>query len=893
MIGKILAHYEITSQLGKGGMGEVYQAKDRKLGRDVAIKVLPEEFAKDADRVARFQREAKILASLNHPNIAAIFGLEESGGTNFLVLELVEGDTLADRIKAGPIPVEESLKLALQVAEALEAAHDKGIIHRDLKPANIKVAPDGKVKVLDFGLAKAFAVEQSELNLSNSPTLSDAATQQGIILGTAAYMSPEQAKGKTVDKRADVWAFGIVLFEMLTGRQLFSGETISETLAAVLMREPDFSKLPQNLHPKSIQALKRCLIKETRNRYGSINDARIDIQEALADPNGLLAQPMTPTLPRTRLRTMLPWFAAAVILTAIIAGLAAWILKPIEPRQVMRFQYELPEGQQFSTLVIPNLAISPDGKRLVYGTAKGLYLRSVDELAPKLISGTEGSASEPFFSPDGKWVGYYSVPDRKLKKIAVNGGAPVALSDVATLVGASWSEDDTIVYGQIPGDIMKISANGGTPEPVVKMKSKPLILPQILPDGKSILYTAAASTSQFSIVVQPIKSGEPIELFTGTSARYLPTGHIVYAVGNNLLAVPFDPSKLETAGGSVPVVEGIYRTSIPAISQYAISDSGTMVYVPGTDTVSSTVQRTLVWVDRKGKEQPLAAQPNDYRAPHISPDGTKLALAITAGNKSDIWIWDLLRETMTRLTFNESSNGPLWTLDGQRVVFMTGSDPGNLSVFWKATDGTGGDEKIGSALGRIVVMPESWSGDGKILVTGEWNGATGLDIGSLSMEGDHKWRPLLQDKYDEGLPIISHDGRWIAYASNESGKYEIYARPFPDLSKGKWQVSTSGGNSPLWSLDGREIFYRNGDSVMAVAVDGGQTFKCGKPEPLFRGTYTSSNAQDLRPWDVNPDGKRFLMMKDNTTTGKPAETPRKINIVVNWFEELKQRVPGK
>jgi serine/threonine protein kinase len=444
MIGKKLAHYEITNQLGKGGMGEVFRAKDQKLGRDVAIKVLPEEFAKDTDRVARFQREAKLLASLNHPNIAAIYGLEESGGKNFLVLELVEGDTLADRIKAGPIRVEESLKLALQIAEALEAAHEKGVIHRDLKPANIKVTPEGKVKVLDFGLAKAFAGEQIEVNLSNSPTLSEAATLQGVILGTAAYMSPEQAKGKAVDKRADIWAFGVVLFEMLTGRQVFTGETVSDTLASVLAREPKWQSLPSNLHPRIRLLLERCLKKEPRDRYGVINDARVDIQEVLADPSGVLVESAAAAKPPKRLRLGLAWIAA-VIISLIAGGVVVWKLKPTEPRQVIRLDYELPEGQQFGGLDMRSLAVSSDGKQIAYSTSKGLYLRSVNELTAKLIAGTEGATGQPFFSPDGKWIGYVS--ESKLTKISINGGSPVVLCDVQLVAGASWHEDNTIMYG--------------------------------------------------------------------------------------------------------------------------------------------------------------------------------------------------------------------------------------------------------------------------------------------------------------------------------------------------------------------------------------------------------------------------------------------------------------
>jgi serine/threonine protein kinase len=449
MIGKILAHYEITSQLGKGGMGEVYQAKDRKLGREVAIKALPEEFARDTDRVARFQREAKLLASLNHPNIAAIYGLEESGGTNFLVLELVEGETLADRIKTGLIPVEESLKLALQIAEALEAAHEKGVIHRDLKPANIKVTPEGKVKVLDFGLAKAFAGEQ-EVSLSNSPTLSDMATRQGIILGTAAYMSPEQARGKPVDKRTDIWAFGCVLYEMLTGKAAFQGEDVTEILAAVVKSGVNLDLLPANINPRVREVITRCLQKEQKKRYRDIGEAQYEIEQVLADPSGVFSQPSFLAKPRRRVRVGLSSVAAITILGIIVAGIAVWTLKPVpppEPHPVMRFSYELSKDQQFGNLQERAIAVSPDGRQFVYGTSAGLYLRSMNDLDAKFILGTAGDQQRPFFSPDGKWIGFYSFTEGELKKIATSGGAPVTLAEADPFGSFSWGVDDTIAYG--------------------------------------------------------------------------------------------------------------------------------------------------------------------------------------------------------------------------------------------------------------------------------------------------------------------------------------------------------------------------------------------------------------------------------------------------------------
>jgi serine/threonine protein kinase len=887
MIGKTLGHYQITNQLGKGGMGEVFQAKDQVLGRDVAIKVLPEEFARDVDRVARFQREAKLLASLNHPNIAAIHGLEESGGIQFLVLELVEGETLSDQIKKGPIPVEESLKLALQIAEALEAAHEKGVIHRDLKPANIKVTPDGKVKVLDFGLAKAFAGEQADLNLSNSPTLSDAATQQGVILGTAAYMSPEQARGKTVDKRADIWAFGCVLFEMLTGHAAFSGRDVTDILAAVIRSEPEWGNLPANLHGRLREVLERCLKKEAKDRYRDIYDVKVDIQRVLTDPSGVLVQPVMAAEPRRKLRTMLPWVAA--ILGVIIVGVGIWNLRKPEPRQVIRLDYELPEGQQFGGLLMGALAVSPDGKQLVYSTTKGLYLRSVDELAAKLISGTEGSTSCPFFSPDGKWIGYVSGADRKLKKIAINGGAPVVLCDVRQAVtGASWHEDNTIVYGELGVDIMRISANGGTPEALIKAKSGVLAFPQILPGGKSVLYTAAASQTQTTIMVQSLKSGEIKELSAGVGARYLPTGHIVYAVGNNLLGVPFDPDRLEASGGPVPIVEGVFRTFGP---QYAISDSGTLAYIPGTSG-AGTPGRTLVWVDRQGKEEPLTAPPKDYMYPKISPDGTRVALTIASPNM-DIWIWDLIRKTLTRLTFDEKAEiQSIWTPDGKRIVFASGNS-GTNDICWKAADGTGEVKKLGSVPDRTL-LPWSFSSDGKNLVMVEIVGG-GFDIGIMSMEGDHARKTLLQhEKFVQVQPKISPDGRWMAYTSTESGSEEVYVRPFPEVDKGRWQVSTSGGSSPLWSPNGRELFYLgNENSVMTTAVETAPTFSLGTPKILFRHTNVGPSTTSGTPWDISPDGKRFLMMKAPGSSASAAPGPRRINIVLNWFEELKQRVPVK
>jgi serine/threonine protein kinase len=890
-IGQTLGHYQIKSQLGKGGMGEVYQAKDQKLGRDVAIKTLPPEFARDPDRVARFNREAKLLASLNHTNIAAIYGLEESGGTNFIVLELAEGQTLAERIGAGPIPIEESLKLALQIAEALEAAHEKGVIHRDLKPANIKVTPEGKVKVLDFGLAKADAGEQVELNLSNSPTISDLATQKGVILGTAAYMSPEQAKGKAVDKRTDVWAFGCVLYEMLTGRAAFSGKDVTDILAAVIRSEPDFSKLPENLHPKIIEALERCLEKDVKNRYGSISDARVDIQKSLTDPSGVFVNPNAQAEGQMRWRLVLPWVAVATVLTAILAGLAGWQLKRLEPRQVGRFSdYELPESL---TLQGTNpIAVSPDGEKFVYSTSKGLYSRSMDELVAKPIAGTEKDARQPIFSPDGKWIAYCSPGDRKLKKIAINGGTSVPLCDYSNPPSASWGAEDTIVYGEFLKGIMRVSADGGTPESIIRTPIGIPERPQILPDGISVLYATSfgVSSSERKVMIHSLKSGDAKELFPGINARYIPTGHIVYqnADNNTLFAVPFDLEKQAVTGGHVAIVEGV------GVRQYAISESGTLVYMPGTSLVDSSFRRTLMWVDREGNEEALPAPPAYYQTPKISPDGKQVALAIFTDGTLQIHVLDLPSGAMNRLTFDKASSYmPIWTPDGERIIFTSNRD-GIYSIYWKAANGTGDVQKLGSAPDRYL-KPYSCSLDGKTLAIEESNFSfTNYDIGAISMEGDHSRWSLLHEEYIEGQPNISPDGKYVAYVSMESGRLGIYVRPFPEVSNGKWQLPADVGAFPLWSPDGRELFSLKYGAVMAVRIDTSSTFKAEKPRILFQKMFVVGDSSG-RTWDISPDGKRFLMIKQPVPTDAEAAVngPRRMNIVINWLEELKRRVPVK
>ena len=576
-----------------------------------------------------------------------------------------------------------------------------------------------------------------------------------------------------------------------------------------------------------------------------------------------------------------------VISVAVIFVLA--LAPAAQTRQVIRSEYELPEGLQFDRTGHPFLAVSPDGSKIVYNTAGGLYVRSMNQPTAKLILSADTGPRQPFFSPDGQWIGYWSQGDNQLKKISINGGEPVILAKTSNPALANWGVDGIVYAPWGSGKIMRVPANGGPPEQLCESPVKQIFGPQILPGGKSVLYSQLDG-KEYKVMAQTLGSGQPKALLTmqGTVSRYLPTRHIVYTVGKNLFAVPFNADRLEVTGPPVPMVEGILWMGTTAAPQFAISDSGTLVYVKGLGN-SAASGRTLVWVDRKGKEEPLKASPDAYLFPKISPDGTQIAMTIAAGNNTDIWIWNLPRAIMTRLTFNEGQDiQPIWTHDGQQIIFF--SNPADkkspAGAYRKAADATGTAELLGSAPGRGL-FPWSLSPDGKTLAVTEFTGSN-LDIGILSLEGDRTRKTLLDNKaHAEMQPKISPDGRWMAYASNESGKDEIYVRPFPEVEKGRWLVSPGGGDSALWSPDGRELFYRKDDAIMAVPVETGPTFQAGKPQILFRGVYVDLTGTEGHPWDISPDGKRFLMIRD---PDRPADLRPKINIVANWFEELKQRV---
>ncbi len=884
--GSRLGPYEILSLIGAGGMGEVYKARDKKLGREVAIKVLPEAFSQDKERLVRFEREARLLASLNHPNIATIHDLEESDGVRFLVLEFVPGETLAERIAKGPIPVDEALSLFKQIAEGLEAAHEKGVIHRDLKPANIKTPPEGKIKILDFGLAKAMAGEVPAQGLSESPTMTRVATEAGILLGTAPYMSPEQARGKAVDKRADIWAFGCCLYEALTGKSAFLGETVSDTIAKIIERDPEWERLPQ-VTPASIQRLlRRCLQKDQNRRLRDVWDARSEIEESLNVPFEPSSAGAAPDA-KVRRRTF-PILLAALI-ASIATAVAFWLFTPpTAPAQkpVTRSAIRLQTGDE---LVIDSyratIAISPDGRYITYLASRDdssqLFLKAMDELEGKPIEGTEG-ARIPFFSPDSQWVGFWA--DGKLMKVSTRGGPPTTIAAmIITPHAAGWGPDGTIVLTGTGGDgISQISDDAGEPKvltaPVREQGEKTHRFSEVLPGGKGVLFTLVTgdidSFDDASIAVLSLENGEyHIIIEGGTSARYVNTGHLVYARGGSLLAVPFDLDDLQVKGSPVPVVQGVNMNPGWGTADFCISADGSLLYAPGDSWVP---KHQVVWVDRKGRSQPLIEEQRAYYDPRLSPDGRFLALTIEAAN-SNVWVYDLTRHTLTRLTFGFDNSFPVWTPDSHRVAFIS-TRAGIWNIFWQAADGSDRPERLTSS--GYSQTTTSWSPDGKILAFDETHPETDDDISVLSLDGDRTPDLFLQTNFDEQYGMYSPNGRWIVYESDESGHYEVYVRPFPS-AKSKKQVSTIGGRYAVWNPNGKELFYRHGDKMMVVDVETEGELRLGEPKLLFEKSLANPE------YDVAPDGQRFVMIEQDQSQPAPTE----LILVQNWGEELKRLAP--
>ncbi len=892
MIGTTYGTYQVLDKLGEGGMGEVYRARDSKLGRSVAIKVISEALARDPERIARFDREARALAALNHPSIAAIYGLEEAGGRNAIVMELVEGPTLAERVSHGPLPVAEALKIARQIASALEAAHAAGIVHRDLKPANVKVRPDGTVKVLDFGLAKALdsarfreAVAFDRATMlaaerhpqADATATSPADTQAGVILGTAAYMSPEQARGQPADEQSDVWAFGCVLYEMLTGRRAFDARTVQETLAAVLRDDVDFAALPDGLPPLVREFLVRCLERNQQERLHAIGDMRLVLDGAF--DQAIAGGPVA--VERPLWRRALPVVAAVGITAAVVGAFVSNLAGPAVSPLVSRLQMLVPPGQAFYFTGRHLVTISPDGTRVAYTAGLGLWLHDLDEIDARPVPGAELEARGPFFSPDGQSIGYYAAGE--LRRVPANGGAPVSLGSAVNPWGASWASDDTIYYGQGTDGIWKIPAAGGKSERVIAVNEGELAHgPHLLPDGEWMLFTllpaGVGSWNRAQIVVQSLATNERVQLVNGgRDARYLPTGHLVYVVNGVLFVAPFDASTRRLTGNAEPVVRDVHDAgTVTGAVHFDVAENGSLVYVPRIG-----VALRLTWVDRNGVEEAIPAEPRPYRHQRISPDGSRIAVEVEEAGNTDIWVGDPRRGTFTRLTIEDDvDSDPVWTSDSRSIVFS--SVRGAAGLFSVAADGSGTARRLIDATGGVRAF--DWTADGRLL----YEELAGSEVRILPLD-DGSAPELIRlfdmpEYFNEVLPALSPDGKWLAYQSTESGQMSIYVRPFPDVAAGRWQVSSGEGFAPLWSADQSEIFYRSATTLMAVPVRTSPVFSAGTPQPLFTlADYALVGTRGIK-YDVAPDG-RFLLLKDDSGVSGSQE---RVVVVQNWFEELRR-----
>lgn len=970
-VGSRLGPYEIVALVGAGGMGEVFKANDSRLNRTVAIKVLSSQFAADADRLRRFEQEARAAAALNHPNILTVYDVGTENGVPFIVSELLEGETLADRIahlgagptmrtslsrlapvgsgasagpksgRSGEVPrdnpklvdpsaegaalarprglsVRKAIDYAVQLARGLAAAHDKGIVHRDLKPQNIWITRDGQAKILDFGLAKLTEIESA---LGGNSPAAGLNTQAGMMLGTVGYMSPEQVRGQATDQRSDIFSFGAILYEMLSGQRAFAGATPADTLMAILERDPPDEPLAEHqVSPGLVRLIDRCLEKNVAGRFRSAGDLAFAL-EAMAGSLGSstqiaagAAQPGEAALAfgfrqwPLVWRSLVPVVGVAVAATAVVSGITVWKLRPSAPAQpVMRSTFLLPEGQQFTNPGRHLVAISPDGTQMVYVANQRLYLRSLSQLDARPIPGTEITQGvlNPVFSPDGLSVVFNSLADSTLKRIAVAGGAAVTLCQADSPFGMSWGPDG-IVFGQGVKGIMRVSPNGGAPETLVSVKTgEQAHGPQMLPDGRTVLFTLATGTSgdrwnKARIVAQNVKSAErKILIEGGSDARYLPTGHLLYAHEGVVFAVPFDPQRLATAGGPVPVVDGVSRTSgQTGAAHFGVSATGTLIYRPGPVS-ASTSQLSLGFFDRKGTAELLKVPPGHYEQPRLSPDGKRIAFG---GDDGTIWIYDLAgANAVRRLTFDGQGNNrfPIWSADSQRVTFQSDREK-DQGIFWQRADGAGAAERLATAAEGMSYIPEDWSPDGTRLLYE----ASGQDLMSAL------WMLSLEDKKAERFDavvspattlisaVFSPDGKWVAYASGDGrASGAVYVQPFPPTGA-RYQISKNNewGRHPVWSPDGRELFFAPGpgnNQLIVVGISTQPALAFGDAVAVTRPFFNTA-ASNARPYDISRDGQRFLGLIDAAQATQLGRVQAdQIQVVLNWFDELKQRVPVK
>ena len=880
--GTKLGSYDIIEPIGKGGMGEVYRARDAKLGRDVAIKVLPDELSQDAERLQRFEREARLLAQLNHANVATLYGFEDG----YLVMELVEGETLADRLERGPMPIDEAVSLFIEIAQGLEAAHAKDIIHRDLKPANIKIDPDGKPKILDFGLAKAFAPETDvSAETSQSPTMTKG-TALGAIMGTASYMSPEQAKGKLVDKRTDIWAFGCCLYEALAGKKAFDGETATDAIAAVVKTEPDWSALPSGVSSRARVLIERCLRKDARRRVHDIADVRLELEESTAEDEALVPLPTTSKSSVT----------AGVGIAGFLAGLAvAVLLRPSEdagsPSSTLRLTINA--EPYLDQLISPT--ISPDGARVVYtgvqGETRRLFLRELDAPTAQPIPVTEG-AEVSFFSPDGQWIGYFAT--NELRRVSVLGGDSFTVCQTPSQgPGAAWVRDDTIVFSPSwSSGLSRVRASGGEPEPLTTLDRDAgeggHWWPDVLPDGRTILFTVftKGTLNDAAIHAVDLETGERRPVMDGARARYAESGHLVFYHGGRYQAVSFDTSNLEPTSEPVTVLDGTRKEAPLGASHlpFAFSRNGTLVSIPGDEIMLR--KSGLVWIHRSGDREPIPYAEAAFKDVRVSPTGDKIAAVKGLSGSYDIWIYDVARGTDERLTREPANFSPVWHPGGDELAFAS-TRTGTFDVYRK---------KLGASAPVVPVtespqdlVPFAWSHDGSFLVVTEQTASTSIDVARVDVTDPSEPRPLVQTPFGDLMPHLSRDSNWVAFASDESGRHEIYVTSTSGNGE-RVRVSTDGGIQPLWSPTRDELFYRNRDvaTMVAYRVRDGR-FEADAPSPLFTlPPDPNPFFDDQVSWDIAPDGERFLVLEVS-----PDAAPRdEIHVTTNWFQELNALLPA-
>jgi serine/threonine-protein kinase len=899
----VAGHYRVIALIGRGGMGEVYRAHDATLGREVALKVLPARAGGTEwgdDRFARVRREAQVLAGLNHSNIAAIYGLESVEDAHALVLELVEGPTLADRIAAGAVPLDETLGIARQIAVGLEAAHELGVVHRDLKPANIKVRPDGTVKILDFGLAKVVQPAVAGDATTASPAItSPSMVAGGVILGTAAYMSPEQAKGREADRRSDIWAFGAVLYELLSGERTFKGADIADTLAAVLRVDVDWTRLPPSTPASIRQLLVRCLERDPLRRLRDIGEARILLEDVFQKtPHATTPNVERSVRPSPRWRHLVVPIVTAIVTGAAVA-VALWPRERATNPQVTRFALSMPTER--ALILDPqsiDLGLAPDGSRVIYkggprADRSQLFVYALDQLEPKPLTSV-GLPKGPVVSPDGQWVMFVEPglggPGPVVKKVSINGGPPLQISRLdGPGRGVTWGDDDSIIAasGAPATGLLRISPSGGEPMVLTRPNrdrgESDHWFPVSLPGSRSILFTVTSLTGGLnaaSVAVLDVASGTWKTLIRNASqARYLPSGHLVYVSGGALWAVAFDLKRLEPFGTPAVVVPEVV-TLPTGVAEFDIARDGTLAYV----SRGGAGPRTLVWVDRAGREEPIAAPPRPYSRVRVSPDGTRIALEIDDEDQ-DIFVWHVSRQTLTRVTTDPGlDESPEWTADGQRLIFTSQAGGVLGSLFSQAADGTGAAERLTE--GRFIQRPTAVLPDGRHLVFSE---SDALKL--LALDQSRAVRTLVDRTPGDGA--VSPDGRWLAYAGVDSGSPQVYVSPFTNPETGRTQVSVSGGNQPRWAPNGRDLFFTGLDgTLMRVTVAAGPTFTPSAPTRVLERVYFNGFGLLSREgsFDVAPDG-RFLMLKPADTPGRPAEPPTVI-VVKNWMEDVKRLVPA-